>query len=51
MLLPRKAPVTFEDASARSADPYLGRWLLLTAVLFGASALVLGVRARGMREW
>lgn len=49
-LIARKAPQTFENASARSADPYLNRWLLLSAVLFGASALLLGFRARRLRE-
>ena len=48
-LIARKAPATFENASARSADPYLGRWLLLTAALFAGSALLLVARARRMR--
>lgn len=45
-LIARKAPTTFERATALTVDPYLSRWLLLTAVLFGASALLLGWRAR-----
>lgn len=49
-VIARKAPATFENASARSADPYLGRWLLLSAVLFGGSALLLALRARGLRD-
>jgi len=32
--------------TGRSADGYLGRWLLITAVLFGGSALLLALRAR-----
>ncbi len=49
-LIARKAPTTFENASARSADPYLSRWLLLSAVLFGGSALLLALRARRIRR-
>lgn len=45
-VIARKGPQTFENASAQSVDPYLGRWLLLTAVLFASSALLLGWRAR-----
>jgi hypothetical protein len=33
-------------ATGLSADVYLGRWLLITAVLFGGSALLLAVRVR-----
>lgn len=36
----------FEAATGLSADPYLGRWLLLTAVLFAGSGLLLAVRLR-----
>lgn len=31
---------TFSAATAMTASPYLARWLLSTAVLFGASALI-----------
>ncbi len=40
---------TYADASGRSTDPYLGRWLLLTAGLFAISALVLALRLRRAR--
>ncbi|MFF7751967.1 hypothetical protein ACFZCP_22540 [Streptomyces sp. NPDC007971] len=33
-------------AAGQSADVYLGRWLLITALLFGGSALVLAVQVR-----
>ncbi|WP_425839507.1 hypothetical protein [Streptomyces fractus] len=36
----------FRSATARSADVYLGHWLLVTAALFAGSALLLGVRVR-----
>jgi len=31
---------TYENASGRSTDPFLGRWLALTAALFAISALL-----------
>ncbi|WP_431236390.1 hypothetical protein ACQ86B_15215 [Mycolicibacterium aichiense] len=34
----------FHAATGLTQAPYLGRWLLLTAALFGASAVVYGVR-------
>lgn len=36
----------YRSATGRSADVYLGHWLLLTAALFAGSALVLAVRVR-----
>jgi hypothetical protein len=36
----------FEAATGLSADPYFGRWLLLTAVLFAGSGLVMALRLR-----
>ena len=48
-LVARKAPLTFERSTGLSADPYLERWLLLTALLFAASALLFAVRARALR--
>ena len=45
-----KAAAGFEDTTGMSTDVYLDRWLLLTAVLFLGSALLLAVRARGLRE-
>lgn len=37
-------------ATGMSADVYLGRWLLITAVLFGGSALLLVLRVPGVRR-
>lgn len=39
-------PVAFDVASGRTDDPYSGRWLAITGVLFAASALVYAVRVR-----
>ena len=36
----------YRSATGRSADAYLGHWLLITAALFAGSALVLVVRVR-----
>jgi hypothetical protein len=36
----------YEGASALSADPFLGRWLLLTAALFAGSGFVYAVNLR-----
>lgn len=36
----------YRSATGQSADVFLGRWLLITAVLFGGSALLLAVRVR-----
>ena len=41
---------TFERLTGRSNGIYLERWLLLTAVLFLASALLLALRARRLRS-
>ncbi len=35
---------TYSAATGQTQQPFLARWLLLTAVLFGASALVYAVR-------
>jgi len=40
------ADSTFERANGLSNEIYLERWLLLTAVLFAGSALLLALRAR-----
>lgn len=48
-LVARKAPLTFERGTGLSADPYLERWLLLTGVLFAASALLFAARAPRLR--
>ena len=49
-LVARKGTSSFMDASGLSNEVYLERWLLLTAVLFGGSALLLALRARGLRS-
>lgn len=36
----------FRSATGRSADVYLGHWLLVTAALFAGSALLLAARVR-----
>ncbi|MDQ0578897.1 hypothetical protein QF030_001075 [Streptomyces rishiriensis] len=36
----------YRSATGRSADGFLAHWLLITAVLFGASALLLALRLR-----
>jgi hypothetical protein len=36
----------YEAASGLSADPFLGRWLLLTGALFAGSGIVYAVNAR-----
>ena len=36
----------YADATGLSADPYLGRWLLLTALLFAGSGVLLAIRLR-----
>jgi len=38
--------VRYVDATGLSADPYLGRWLLLTALLFAGSGVLLAIRLR-----
>jgi len=45
-LVARKAPDTYTRATTLSVDPYLYRWLVITAVLFGGSALLFALRAR-----
>jgi len=44
-----RSPGGFDGATGMSTDIYLGRWLLLSAVLFAGSALLLALRARGLR--
>ncbi len=49
-LVAGKSPTTFEHLSGRSNDIYFQRWLIATGVLFAASALVFGARARRLAE-
>lgn len=41
-----KAPAGFERTTGLSDDVYLGRWLLLSAVLFAGSAVIFAIRLR-----
>ena len=43
-LILSRSEETFERKSGLSIDPYLERWLAVTAVLFAASGLLLAVR-------
>lgn len=49
-LILRLAP-GFAGIAGRSLDPYLGRWLLVTGLLFAGSGLVLAVRLRPRLRW
>lgn len=42
------APV-YAAATGQTQDPFLGRWLLLTAAMFAVSAAVYGVRLAAAR--
>ena len=42
--------VTFTAATGLTQDPYLGRWLALTACLFGVSALIYAARLSLLRR-
>ncbi len=44
-----KSGAGFERTTGLTKDVYMGRWLLLTAVLFAGSALLLALRARRLR--
>jgi hypothetical protein len=45
-LIASKAPSTFMRATGQDVGVYFERWLLATAVLFGASALMFALRVR-----
>ena len=47
-LIAAKGERSFMRVSGLSKDVYFGRWLLITAVLFGGSALLFALRARGL---
>jgi hypothetical protein len=49
-LISRDSGPTYRAATLLSPDVFLGRWLLITAALFGASALLLGLRLLRMRR-
>lgn len=40
----RQGAPTFVSATGKTQQPYLGRWLLLTAAMFGISAIIYGIR-------
>lgn len=40
----RQGAPTYSAATGQTQDPFLGRWLLLTAVMFGTSAAIYAVR-------
>ena len=44
-----KSDAGFERTTGLTKDVYLGRWLLLCAVLFAGSALLFAIRARSLR--
>lgn len=41
---------TYRTATGLTQEPYLGRWLLLTAALFGVSAVVYAIRLASSRR-
>jgi hypothetical protein len=49
-LILEESPKGYMRASGLSADVFLGRWLLLSAVLLGGSVLLFAARIRGLRE-
>ena len=49
-LIAGPAERTFMRATGLSKDVYLDRWLVLTAVLFGLSAIVFALRVSGLRK-
>lgn len=40
----RQGAPTYLDATGQTQEPFLGRWLLLTAVAFGISAAAYAIR-------
>ena len=49
-LILQRAPGTYEGATGLRPEPYLERWLAVTAVLFLASGLLYALRARRSRR-
>ncbi len=45
-LISGRVDARYRSVAALSADGFLARWLLITAVLFGGSALLLALRSR-----
>ena len=48
-LILSKSPQGFERLTGLSNEIYLERWLLMSAVLFGGSAILLALRVRSLR--
>lgn len=46
----RQGGPTYQAATGQTQDPFLGRWLLLTAVMFALSAAIYAVRAALRRQ-
>jgi hypothetical protein len=40
----KQGAVTYQAATGQTQDPFLGRWLLLTAAMFATSAVVYAIR-------
>jgi hypothetical protein len=47
-LITAQAPLTFTRATGQDVGVYFERWLLVTAVLFGASAVLFALRVRAL---
>jgi hypothetical protein len=45
-----RVPTAYQEASGLSAQPFLPRWLAVTAVLFAISAITLAVRVATVRR-
>ena len=45
-----RVPTAYQEASGLSAQPFLPRWLAVTAVLFAISAAILAVRVARIRQ-
>jgi hypothetical protein len=49
-LISGRVEARYRSATGRSADAFLAHWLLITAALFGGSALLLALRLRRARK-
>ncbi|HET9889374.1 MAG TPA: hypothetical protein VFQ42_02625 [Mycobacterium sp.] len=46
----RRGATTYRAATGQTQDPFLGRWLLLTAAMFGVSAAIYAARSAMSRR-
>ncbi|HET9893084.1 MAG TPA: hypothetical protein VFQ42_21590, partial [Mycobacterium sp.] len=46
----RQGATTYRAATGQTQDPFLGRWLLLTAAMFGVSAAIYATRSAMSRR-